>query len=436
MNKYCRTNKSFIILMLLLVCFSTHAFGQDIPEEARRYMARGNAAVEMAQSERDYALAAKEFEQAAKLAPDWVDVYFSLGSVQSKTGDYAAAIKSFRRYLALAPKSPEAAKIKEEIYKLEYRQERIKKVAELAGVWLFRQNSYTVSANNSEFIARGTEETTGVTVISDGGFPAGKMERTSRGKSEVVFKGTIDGPSIRGIRYRGPYTEEVSKCTIPGDQSEFTGSISEDGNRITLEFQMNTYQADRDAGPFFGLDSCTDVTTTGEMPVKMVLMKKGGVQGNTDLTGPSGQKVKQRRDDRFIAYDNGTVLDTRTNLMWAATDNGSGINWHDAEKYCNAYRGGGHTDWRMPTQDELAGLYDANKSRPVTCNGNYNIHVATELIDITCVSPWTSETRTKFIVLTPQAEAAIFSFVNGGRIWAIKSLDSYIVRALPVRTAK
>jgi len=32
------------------------------------------------------------------------------------------------------------------------------------------------------------------------------------------------------------------------------------------------------------------------------------------------------RDGRFIAYSNGTVLDTRTNLMWAAKDNGSNIN--------------------------------------------------------------------------------------------------------------
>jgi len=28
------------------------------------------------------------------------------------------------------------------------------------------------------------------------------------------------------------------------------------------------------------------------------------------------------RDGRFIAYDNGTVLDTKTHLMWAAKDNG------------------------------------------------------------------------------------------------------------------
>src|SRR5271157_3353252 len=81
------------------------------------------------------------------------------------------------------------------------------------------------------------------------------------------------------------------------------------------------------------------------------------------------------RDGRFIAYDNGTVLDTRTNLMWAAKDNGSDIEWQDAKFYCENYRGGGYKDWRMPTLDELEGLYDAKKSRSATCHNSNNIHV-------------------------------------------------------------
>ena len=69
------------------------------------------------------------------------------------------------------------------------------------------------------------------------------------------------------------------------------------------------------------------------------------------------------RDGNFIAYDNGVVLDTTTNLMWAAKDNGENIDWHDAKKECENYRGGGYTDWRLPTQDELLTLYDGNAFR-------------------------------------------------------------------------
>lgn len=133
------------------------------------------------------------------------------------------------------------------------------------------------------------------------------------------------------------------------------------------------------------------------------------------------------RDGRFIAYNNGTVSDTRTGLMWAAKDNGSNINWAIAKSYCENYRGGGYSDWRMPTQNELAGLYDAGKSRPGACNTSYPIHVATELIDITCLTPWASETR--------GSEAAFFDFNGGGRHWTPQSRDNGI-RALPVRFGK
>ena len=57
------------------------------------------------------------------------------------------------------------------------------------------------------------------------------------------------------------------------------------------------------------------------------------------------------KDGRFIVKDNETILDTRTNLMWAEKDNGSDINCANAKSHCENYRGGGYTDWRMPTQD-------------------------------------------------------------------------------------
>jgi len=48
--------------------------------------------------------------------------------------------------------------------------------------------------------------------------------------------------------------------------------------------------------------------------------------------------------------------------MWAAKDNGSNLDWVNAQRYCEKYRGRGYTDWRMPTPDELAGLYDESKT--------------------------------------------------------------------------
>ena len=97
---------------------------QAVTEEARRHMARGEAAVEMAKSPEDYEAAIKEFQEAARLAPTWAAAYYKLGMAQEKAGKFREAIVSLKRYLQLAPNAPDAAKVKELIYKLEYKAER------------------------------------------------------------------------------------------------------------------------------------------------------------------------------------------------------------------------------------------------------------------------------------------------------------------------
>ena len=130
------------------------------------------------------------------------------------------------------------------------------------------------------------------------------------------------------------------------------------------------------------------------------------------------------REGRFIAYADGTVMDEDSGLMWAAKDNGADINWQGAKSYCDNYRGGGHTDWRMPMPDELAGLYDNAKTYMSGC-GN-DVHL-TELIRITCSWAWSSEKR--------GSDAAIFYFTDGRRVWRHQSFG-YHYRVLPVRSGK
>jgi hypothetical protein len=112
-----------LIGMVILIVWASVTLADTVPEEAQRYMARGMAAVEMAKTPKDYKRAVREFEQAAKLVPNWPDVYFNLGSVQAKAGNYGEAMRHYKRYLELTPNAPDAAKVREEIYKLEYRAE-------------------------------------------------------------------------------------------------------------------------------------------------------------------------------------------------------------------------------------------------------------------------------------------------------------------------
>ena len=141
---------------------------------------------------------------------------------------------------------------------------------------------------------------------------------------------------------------------------------------------------------------------------------------------PTANEIK--RDGRFIAYDNGPVLDTRTNLMWAAKDNGADINWQGAKSYCDNYHGGGYTDWRLPTQNELAGLYDAGKTYQSEGCGWFgstcDIHL-TELIRLTHILAWASDMR--------GSDAASFRFSFSEWNWYPQS-SGYGFRALPVRS--
>jgi hypothetical protein len=121
----------------------------------------------------------------------------------------------------------------------------------------------------------------------------------------------------------------------------------------------------------------------------------------------------------FIAYDNGTVKDTKTGFMWAGKDNGEDITWQDAKRYCENYRGGGYSDWRMPTKDELEGTYDENKEN------RYGIHITNKLIDISSCCSWALETRGSLAVR--------FNFYYGRWNWACQS-GSLHTRALPVRS--
>ena len=137
------------------------------------------------------------------------------------------------------------------------------------------------------------------------------------------------------------------------------------------------------------------------------------------------------RDGRFIAYNNGTVLDTKTNLMWAARDNGKMISWQEAKSYCANYHGGGYKDWRMPTQDELLGLYDASKGYYPDCVqlGGGHVHL-TMLIHLSCDVVFASETRET--VYSTEYAFVYFSTGRGG--WV--SPKRAILWVLPVRSVK
>ncbi|TSA48047.1 MAG: DUF1566 domain-containing protein [Deltaproteobacteria bacterium] len=130
------------------------------------------------------------------------------------------------------------------------------------------------------------------------------------------------------------------------------------------------------------------------------------------------------KDGRFIAYDDGTVMDTQSGLMWAAKSSDTGFifgtRWHQARSYCENFRGGAYTDWRMPTLNELANLYDRS------VNGHNGYHLTT-MITLTYRGVFSSDTR--------GSDGAGFDFKDGRRYWFPQSSPDY-TRSLPVRSGK
>jgi len=173
---------------------------------------------------------------------------------------------------------------------------------------------------------------------------------------------------------------------------------------------------------------CRPIRNTGDQGGSFVFMLEDYTDGSGDRVAavkPSPPARDRRRKeikraDHFIAYDNGTVLDTHTGLMWAATDNGKNINWYDAGSYCRNYREGGYADWRLPNHDEVTSLYTQSRKN------KYGYHVK-ELINVSSDNIWVSDTSNS------GAGGAYFTFTVGRKRWDTQS-DSVGYRALPVRS--
>ena len=62
--------------------------------------------------------------------------------------------------------------------------------------------------------------------------------------------------------------------------------------------------------------------------------------------------------------------DPSTGLMWAAKDNGGDITWGNAMKYCQNLGLAGYSGWRLPSVDELQGIYDGSGFSPTHSEGS------------------------------------------------------------------
>ena len=98
----------------------------EIPEEARKHAAFAVAALDE-KSDSGMKDATKEFLKATQLAPWWPRAYFNLAVLQEKQGDIKGAAENVSFYLAAAPGASDAAEVKNQLFKLQYKVEKLER---------------------------------------------------------------------------------------------------------------------------------------------------------------------------------------------------------------------------------------------------------------------------------------------------------------------
>lgn len=254
----------------------------NVSEEARRHVIRGRTALEMAKSPEDYRQAIAEFQQAAKLAPDWADVHYNLGAVEARAGDYQAAITSYRRYLELAPDAGDARKVRDEIIRLEYMLERKARTTTLAGEWVDNPMPglpalgppYYVFGfeGNTLVVHAALPEPKGVAVVYDMLGGAVSQDFFAKGNMVERFELQVDGDTLRGVYVRPEFVEEHSGCTIPEARSSAEGRVVSDAGRVELRYTRPKYLARFTSVLFF--DQCSSVVPAGSEEIKLSLVRR------------------------------------------------------------------------------------------------------------------------------------------------------------------
>ena len=86
---------------------------------------------------------------------------------------------------------------------------------------------------------------------------------------------------------------------------------------------------------------------------------------------------EQRERMRSAQPDNtgGVWTDPATGLMWTRKDNGFALRWQPAADYCRNLELGGYINWRLPSIEELKGIFNPNAAVACGTNGNMSCQI-------------------------------------------------------------
>jgi len=118
---------------------------------------------------------------------------------------------------------------------------------------------------------------------------------------------------------------------------------------------------------YFGVHRFTEIVEPKkiEPPPQVTVPPKPDMDKTFPLVPPK---------DRFVDNEDGTITDTKRNLMWIKNgwriDFLSATTWADAQKRCKAFKLGDYSNWRLPTIEEWRSLIDTNNENPAMVEPN------------------------------------------------------------------
>lgn len=232
-------------------------------EDARRHMVRGMAAVEMAKSSVELEDAAEEFRMATEIAPNMAAAWFNLATLTARMNRYEEAIAAYNHYLALSPNADDASRVRDEVIKLQYRQEKIAKIDARAGTWVTEDGTiYTATIEDNRLVLKGQGHVS-LDEVTTSYPPIGP--RPPEPAEDTEYRLVMQGNQLSGNWTRAPLRR--GKCTVPPETTEAQGEIDDRSGILLLRHARTQYHAVTRLS-LLQDDYCSEVTVTGKKMVE------------------------------------------------------------------------------------------------------------------------------------------------------------------------
>ena len=199
-----------------------------VPNRARRHAVRARTLVEQAVNKKDFLRAVSEYQQALRIAPWWTEARYYYALVQEEAGDPAGAIETLRLVLSGGPDSETIQAVRNKIYSLEIKAEKLAVFQRWEGDWTTGDSRYTLTVEGDQ--ARLVWAQPGQNA-GEAGYAAGELDT----------EGTIDGNSLTGMSYWRTSDSDTSRCFGNPYPLKTTAVLSDDGSQITETIYNNTY---------------------------------------------------------------------------------------------------------------------------------------------------------------------------------------------------